>query len=48
MQKKAYSQGVVVLERFCTPFIPLTQTKSPHYLYGTIPYNTKIRISTTA
>ena len=38
----AYTQGVVVLERFCTPFISLTQTKSPHYLYGTIPDSTKI------
>ena len=46
MQKKAYTQGVVVLERFCTPIISLTQTKLPHYLYGTIPYNTGIRIET--
>ncbi len=42
----AYTQGVVVLERFCTPFVSLTQTRLQYLLSGTIPYNAKIRIET--
>ena len=34
----AYTQGVVVLERFCTPFISLTQTKSPPPTIYTEPF----------
>ena len=43
----AHTQGVVVLERFLpTPYFAYPNKITLHYLYGTIPYNAKIRIET--